>query len=183
MEHRMKWFVTGGTLALLITASNVASAASATSGHLITLPGHKSGSASTGPIVNGLALSLTEKPLKKEKPPYLWLSLELRNESSQMRYFLGLSTLTSYQPIVTDERGTVVPVNQHPGIDIDQGPVDSGGSPIAPGESAFLPIPISALVTFPKPGIYTVRLKTLRVVDARTGKLIELVSNPLTVHI
>src|ERR1700719_215187 len=113
-------------IALLITTGIAPPAPTApptNRSHLIIIGGHKSDTTPTGPLVGGLGLSLTTKPLKKELPGYVWVALEIRNAGSQPRYFLGLTFLNSYQVIATDKHGIAVPPNPHPGYLIDQGPL------------------------------------------------------------
>lgn len=145
----------------------------------------KSDNSPSGPVVGGLALSLTTSTehLKRRQGGYVWLSLELRNTGAKPRSIKGLGTLVSIEPIVTDASGRTVANYEYPKTDTYAGPADSSGVPIQAGSSLYFGVPIDAMVDFPKAGAYSVRIRTVHVLDAQSGSNIDLISNPLSITI
>lgn len=136
----------------------------------------------SGPVQDGLALSLTNTPLKRESPGHIWMALEIRNVSSQDKFLKGVGLLSTFQLFVTDAHGTRIPAfSPGPKMEYDP-PMSSTGTGIAPGYALFLPVPLDAFVPL-APGTYTVTAKAYRLIDAQKNAVVPLVSNPLTIRV
>ena len=140
----------------------------------------------TGPVVNGLALSLSDRqfPIRNRKgyTGYTWLALELRNVGTQLRWILWFSSLSNVRAVVTDQHGHVLSPYTYTKVDFDA-PVSTNGAPLPPGKSIWLAIPIDAMVPLSRPGTYVVRIETGATTDARSKNLLRLISNPLTIRL
>lgn len=145
--------------------------------------GIPSAKTATGPAVNGLALSLTNRQFNMPHGDgYTWMALEMRNEDSHPRWVLGFSKNTDVRVLVTDSEGNPIAPYKYSKYDIDV-PYSTNGVPLPPGHSLWIAIPIDAMVPLKRPGTYTVRVTTANAVDTQTNQPIKLVSNPLVIHI
>ena len=150
--------------------------------------GFKSADTVSGPAVDGLAFSLAATAQPKGPPQrypagHRWLSLELRNVSSETKYIKGFGPIWTVEAIVTDSSGNRVPSNPHPSVDTPVGPSDSSGSPVKPGHSGFMFLPIDAMMEGPVHGVYHVKIRALNITDAQTGAALKLESNTVTIQL
>jgi len=150
--------------------------------HVGVVGGIKSANAPTGAVIDGLALSLSNRQFNlRNRGNYTWLALELRNVGSQTRRIFGFTSLSNVRAIVTGSDGQRIRPYRYPKVDFDA-PVSTSGAPLPPRMSIWLAIPIDAMVPLVKPGIYTVRIETVGTLDAQTKQRLNLVSNALTIQ-
>ena len=137
-----------------------------------------------GPIVDGLALSITRK---QTSPSNVWLTAEIRNTTDATKCLFNLqSGFFRFTASALNKRTQEEIVIPNVLVDLGDGPFGTNGRPMTSHSSVFLPVSLDRYLKVTEPGLYSLRLKAdlIEVIDEGSERIgFTLVSNPLIVYL